>query len=262
MATDKTEEKDYKIAYSFTAKLIKNFKSIIKAVVLFGSVAKNKASKKSDIDVMVLVDDASVKWDAEVIAWYREEVAKIVRAEGWASQLHINTVTLSSFWDNIMRGEPAAINVLRYGIQVYDTGFFEPLKYLLYEGKIKSSPEAIYTAMGRVPAHLFRAKVRILSAIGDLYWAMVDSAHAPLMQAGETPPSPEHIPDLLKKAFVSKKKLEPEFVEWYQELYRLAHQIKNNEIPEVSGRTYDIFAKRANEFAVAMQKLLREKKRQ
>lgn len=253
-------ERDYKIAYEFAFKVQKKFKEIVKSVILFGSVAKQTAKKTSDIDLVILVDDASIKWDGEAIAWYQEELKKIVSKETEGDKLHINTVTLSSFWENVTIGEPAAINILRYGIPVLDPGFVMPLKFLLYQGRIRPSQEAIYNCAGRVPWHIFRGKIKLLGAIGDFYWAFVDAAHAPLMQAGHTPPSPEHVAALLEKVFVQHKKIEQKYADWMREIYELAHRIKNNEIPSLPGRTYDVWLKRTEEFTQVMAKLLETEK--
>lgn len=249
-------ERDYKIAYDFAFKVSKKFKNIIKSVILFGSVAKGVPKATSDIDLVILVDDASIKWDKEAIDWYQEELKKLTNKEPEKDRLHINTVTLSSFWENVLIGEPAAINILRYGIPVLDPGFVMPLKFLLYQGKIRPTQEAIYNCAGRVPWHIFRGKIKLLGAIGDFYWAFVDSAHAPLMQAGQTPPSPEHVPELLQKVFVAHKKIDAKYVDWYKEIYELAHKIKNNEITSIPGRAYEIWLKRTDEFTSVMHKLL------
>jgi len=265
MATDKHEEilaRDYKYAEDFASKLWKHFEkqNFIKAVVLFGSVAKRIPAEKSDIDIIILVDDASVRWDRQTMAWYQEEVKKLVSGLHYGERLHLTTATLSTFWQNVIIGEPAAINILRFGIPIIDTGFVRPLKYLLAMGKIRPTAEAIYNCANRVPWHIFRGRVRILNSIGDFYWAMVDAAHAVLMQAGHTPPSPEYVGDLLTKAYVKKKKLDPKYVKWYEEMYKLAHKVKNGEITHLSGETFDRWYKRTLEFAKKMSKLLETEK--
>src|SRR3990167_1526954 len=111
------------------------------------------------IDIIIFVDDATIQWDDELIAWYREELQKIVANNKNRDKLHINTVTLTVFWDEFKSGEPVAINIVRYGKALIDFGgFFEPLKILLAKGKIKPSAEAVYNALRRAPFHLSRAK--------------------------------------------------------------------------------------------------------
>ncbi|MBD3262830.1 hypothetical protein GF374_00430 [Candidatus Woesearchaeota archaeon] len=249
-------EEDYKLTYDFAVKLNKKFKELIKSIVLFGSVAKKTPKKGSDIDIAILVDDATIEWDREAIAWYREELKKIISSMTHGDRFHVNTITLSSFWDNMVVGEPAVINIMRYGIAVLDTGFFEPLKFLLFEGRIKPTPEAVFNCSSRVPWHTFRGKTKLLSAIGDFYWACVDASHAPLMQQGYVPPSPEHVGDLLEKVFVKKNKLPKKYIDWYNELYKLAHKIKENQIRELPGTEYDKWLKRTEEFTKKMHSFL------
>ena len=121
-----------KIAFDFATLVYKKFQGIIKSVVLFGSVAKEQVGKKSDIDIMILIDDCTIQWDQELIAWYREELGKLLDAQKYKHRIHLNTVTLTTFWDEIKAGEPVMINVLRYGKPLVDIGgYFEPLKALL-----------------------------------------------------------------------------------------------------------------------------------
>jgi len=251
-------DRDYKIAYDFAAKAYKKFGPVVLSVVLFGSAAKGAPKPESDIDIILIVDNVSMVWDEEVVSWYREELFKIIKADSNRDLLHINTVTLSAFWDNIRAGDPAIINMLRYGIALVDLGFFEPMKYLLLQGRVRPTAEAVYTVLARVPWHILRARVKTLSAIEDMHWAMVDSAHAALMVRNQTPPSPEHIPDMLIEVFVKHKKLEKHLVEWYNELYELAHAVKNNKIQRIPGEDFEKWFKRTNDFTRVMERLAKE----
>jgi len=251
-------DENYKIAYDFANQIYKAFGNVVLSVILFGSVAKGEAKKESDIDIMIIIDNVSVSWDQDVIAWYREELFKLVKGNPNRDKLHINTMTLSAFWDNVKVGEPAAINILRYGVALLDLGFFEPMKFLLITGRVKPSSEAIYTTLNRAPWHMLRSRVKVLSAVEDIYWAMVDSAHAALMTYGITPPSPEHIDDLLLETFANKKKLDKKYILWYKEIYKLAHDIKNNKVDRIGGNKFDVFNKRASEFVKVMEQLTRD----
>lgn len=248
-------QEDYRAAYDFAAKVYKKFGPLVLSIVLFGSAAKGEPRKESDIDIAIVVDNVSQVWDEEVISFYREELFKIVKVEPNRDKLHVNTVTLSTFWDNIRVGEPAMLNMLRYGVALLDLGFFEPLKYLLLLGRIKPSAEAIFTVLNRTPWHSLRARVKLLSTIEDFYWAMVDSAHAALMVNGQTPPSPEHVAELLEEIFVKHKKLSRVYVDWFNEIYVLQHSIKNHKIDSISGEMYDKWQKRTAQFVQIMEKL-------
>ncbi|MBU0930061.1 MAG: nucleotidyltransferase domain-containing protein [Nanoarchaeota archaeon] len=249
-------KKDYDIAYDFATKAYKEFKEVIKTIVLFGSVAKFTAEKKSDVDLIIIVDDCTINWDDELISWYKEELAKLLAKESYRDKIHINTVTLSSFWDQVRVGDPVIINIIRYGQSLIDFGgFFEPLKVLLARGKIRATPESIYTLLKRAPDHIARARLNLLGGVEALYWSMVDSSHAALMAAGEIPPSPEQIPELLTANFVKSGKINKKYIDWYQDLYDITRQITHGKRTNVSVKDYQEYEKRAEEFLTVMFKL-------
>lgn len=251
------KEKD--IAMDFATKAYKKFDKIIKSVVLFGSTAKQTAVTGSDIDIIIIIDDVAINWDQELIAWYRGELEKIIKANPYQQVLHINTVKLSTWWEDLMRGDPVVINVLRYGEAMLDmAGFFNPIKALLIKGKIRATPEAIYSALQRAPAHIARSKMSELGAIEGLYWAMVDSAHAALIAANVPPASPEHIPVDLKETFVDTKRLKMKYVVWYRDLLMLHKSIVHGEIKNLKGVEIDAWQDRAEEFLSVMAQLVKD----
>ena len=253
------DKQRYDISYDFAVKAYKKFNTVIKSIVLFGSSAKHSADEKSDIDIIVIVDDCSIQWDQELIAWYRQEMGILVASLKYPKKLHINTVTLSAFWNQMITGEPVVINVIRYGIPLIDFGgFFNPLKVLLSKGRIRPTPEAIYNALRRAPMHLARAKFSILSSMEAVYWAMVDSAHAALMAANVAPPSPEHIDIMLKEHFVKKGMLNQKYVDWYKEVYALAHYVSHGEIADLSGKEIQNFRDKADKFVGEMASLVKQ----
>jgi predicted nucleotidyltransferase/uncharacterized protein (UPF0332 family) len=253
-------KRDTDIAMDFAVKAYKKFDKIIKSVILFGSVMKQDAKSTSDIDIIIIVDDVSIKWDQELIAWYREELDKVLRENPYGKVIHVNTIKLSSWWEDLLKGDPVVLNALRYGESLVDAGgFFEPLKYLLSQGKIKPTPETIYNCLQRAPTHLARSKAAELAAIDGLYWAMVDSAHAALIAAKVVPPSPEHIPVELKETFVNSNLLKMKYVVWYRDLLFLYKKITHGEIKDLKGEEIDIWQERTKEFLDVMAKLVKEK---
>jgi len=248
---------EYEIAYDFATKVYGKFRQVVKSIVLFGSTAKYTQQKKSDVDIIIIVDDATIQWTQELVAWYRQELAKLTASLKYPKKLHVNTVTLTTFWNEAIIGEPVVINVIRYGIPLIDFGgFFEPLKVLLARGKIKPTPEAIYNALTRAPMHLSRANMYLLGSIDAVYWSMVDSAHAALMKARQVPPSPEHVPSLLRMVFVKRGMLNSKFVDWYEEIYGLAHHITHGEVKRVTGRNIEMYMERADKFIGEMASLI------
>jgi len=217
-------EKD--IAMDFAMKVHEKFDRMIKASVLFGSQTKGTATSTSDIDIIMIIDDASLNWDLELISWYREELGKLISAQKYPRDLHINTIKLTTWWQDLLRGDPVVLNILRYGEALIDSGgFFNPIKSLLAQGKIRSTSEAVYAALQRAPSHLARSKISELGAIEGVYWCMIDAAQAALITSGKLPPSPEHIPMMLKETYVDSGRLNIKYVKVMEELYELHRSI-------------------------------------
>jgi predicted nucleotidyltransferase/uncharacterized protein (UPF0332 family) len=247
------------IAMDFGVKVYKKFDKLIKSVVLFGSAAKKTATTGSDIDIIIILDDVSVEWDQKLVAWYREELSKIIEENPYKKALHINTIKLSTWWEDLLRGDPVLINILRWGEPVVDfAGFFEPLKFLLLKGKVSPSPEAIYSCLQRAPVHIARSKIAELNSIEGVYWAMVDSAHAALIARGVMPPSPEHIPDELRQTFVENGKLKKDYVSWYEEILNLHKDIAHGKIHDLKGVEIDKHQERAEKFLEVMTNLVKD----
>jgi len=247
------------IAMDFAVKVYKKFNKMIKSVVLFGSTIKKEQTVGSDIDIILIIDDVSINWDPKLIAWYREELDKILKESPYKKDLHINTIKLSTWWEDLMRGDPVVINVIRYGQAMIDFGgFFEPLKYLLVKGKIKSTPEAVYNCLQRAPAHITRSKAAELNSIEGLYWAMVDSAHAALIAAKVSPPSPEHIPINLKTTFVDAGKLKINYVTDYRDLLVLHKKIAHGEVTDLKGVEIDAWQAKTEDFLHTMAMLVKD----
>ena len=249
---------DSEIALDFATKIYKLFNKIVKSVILFGSTVKQTAVAGSDIDIIVILDDVTINWDQELIAWYRQELDKMLRSNPYRKSIHINTIKLSTWWEDLMRGDPVIINILRSGEAMIDlAGFFNPLKALLIKGKIKSTPEAIYNCLQRAPIHLARSRAAELNAIEGLYWAMVDAAHAALISANIPPASPEHIPIDLKENFVNSGKLKLKYVIWYRDLLLLHKKIAHGEINDLKGVEIDAWQEKTKEFLNIMAQLVK-----
>jgi len=250
---------DRDIALDFATKVYQKFDKLIKSVILFGSAAKRTAKSGSDIDIIILVDDASVKFDDKLIVWYREELGNIMKSNPYQRDLHINTIKLTTWWQDLSTGDPTIINVIRYGEVLIDFGgFFTPLKILLQEGKIRPTPESIHAALNRVPYHIIRSKQAEISGIEGCFWAMVDSAQSLLMAINLTPPSYEHIPELLKEHFVNKGLLKQRYVSDFIELYKLHKSIMHGEVKDIGGNILDMWQDRAESFFQVTMKLIKE----
>ncbi len=250
-------EDAYKSAYKFARRVYEEFPGMIKAVILFGSVIKGTVKEGSDVDILVIFDDTKVTPMRRFIDFYNSKIFELI--QDIDPKLHVNTVTLSTFWENVKVGEPVAINVLRHGLALIDSGFFEPLQVLLRKGRIRPTPEAIYNCVERVPGHMTRANSRMLATVIDYYWVVLDAAHAALMAYGKVPPSPEHVYQMLVETFVKPGVIKQKHANYFRELWETAKAIVHGELLKISGVDLDRYRDMAEEFGGIMKNLVKKK---
>ncbi len=253
---DKYSDESKDLAYEFSKRLLREAKGFIKGIVLFGSVARHR-QKSGDVDVLVLIDDLDVQVTRELVEGYRLIVKKIVTDV--SEKLHVTTLRYTSFWEYVRAGDPVGVNMLRDGIAIYDTGFFLPLQRLLYTGRIRPSAESIATYYNRAPVTLENAKGHILQGTVDLYWAVMDASHAALMRMGEVPPSPEHVPDLLREKLVKTGLLDKKYPGICREFYTLSKHLIHRDIKTMSGEMFDHYLKLAQDYVETMRLIVEKK---
>src|SRR3989344_1240444 len=245
------------LARNFAKQLYDEFGNFISALILFGSTAR-KQQNSFDVDILVVLDDVKVIFTQEMVETYRIITEKtIARVE--PERLHVHSMTLTSFWEYMRNGDPVAINILRDGISLIDNGFFDPLKILLADGRIRPTTEAVYNYYNMAPASIFRAKQSLLNAGINLYWSVIDSAHAALMSEGEIPPSPDHVSEIFDKRLVKTGKFKTKYMDIINELYILSKKIIHREKKELTGREYDRYKAMADDFVNEVKKYLEKK---
>jgi predicted nucleotidyltransferase/uncharacterized protein (UPF0332 family) len=257
-----TNKKNYNreelaIAYEFAKRMHSEFGDLLKAIVLFGSAAKKTGTEKGDIDILVVVDDVTVSPSKELVGAYRIIVEKMVTEI--STKLHVTTIKLTTFWEYTRAGDPVGMNILRDGIALLDTGFFDPLKALLARGRVRPSEEAVWTYFARAPRTLHNAKWHVMQAAIDMYWAVIDAAHAVLMMLGETPPSPEHVAQIIDLRLVQTGQLEKKHAATVDKFYNLQKRIIHRDIKEMKGSELDALQKEASEFIEKIDGLINKK---
>ncbi len=245
---------DFQLAKKFASELKKELDRFLISVILFGSSVRRDHTAKSDIDVLVISDDATFTVNEPLVETYRIIVENLISRT--STKLHVTSMTLTSFWEYVRAGDPVVVNILRDGVALTDVSFFEPMQKLLRQGRIRPSPESVWRYFGRSPKTLLNSRWHLLQATLDLYWAVIDSAHAALMKRNEVPPTPEHVADLLEKVFVKHKLLEPKYVEVMRRFYLLNKKITHREIKQISGAEYEKFYLEADDFVRRMKKLI------
>ena len=234
------------LAYDFASKVHKEFGDTIKALILFGSTSRRSVGKQGDIDVLIVFDDVTINLTKEIVSTYRIIIEKLISEV--STRLHVTTIKLTTFWEYIRAGDPIGMNILRDGVALLDTGFFDPLHALLVRGRIRPSPESVWTYFARAPRTIHNSKWHVMQAVIDLYWAIVDAAHAALMKTGEIPPGPEYVAEILEEKLMKTGHLEKRYSETVRKFYRLQKQILYRQIREITGKEYDAYLREAQAF--------------
>ena len=224
----KTPKEVYEKVVKFTNAARKQFGGIIKSVLIFGSAAKGTMKKGSDIDVWIILDDTATKSSEDL-----EKVdAQLYLMAREMKDLHIQTTTLTEFWQWVREGSPELVNFLRYGLPVYDTGFVKPVKRMLEMGLIPPSEETIKLKAKAAEARMKKIELDLKAMIFELRYAATDICQAVIMHYYKERPDQKAIPGFLKK-LVEEKGLEEEYVEKFVELDKLWKDIDHGEIEKV-----------------------------
>lgn len=247
--------KDQEIMMEFTKQVTKELGGMVSAVVLFGSSTRKENTPAHDLDVLLILDDIKIQMSAELVQTYRIVIEKII-SEVSKEKLHVQILHLTAWWGYVRAGDPVAINILREGFSIVDTGFFDPLQALLDDGKIRPSEEAIYTYMNASDASLFRADSHMINAVMDLYWAVIDASHAALMSADQIPRNPGQVADMLREVFVRNGKLTEKEAKTMEMFYSLSKEIVYKKLKKVEPEEFKEYQKLALSFVEQAKKLI------
>ncbi len=253
----KSQERRMQAAEEFSDKLNDKLGDKVKVVAVWGSVAKGEHGHESDIDTLVILDDTKLKKDVPKDA--RNKIKKKVTnlAKETDDRITIQYFPfLTEFWDSLRKGEPLAIEAVRHGEPVYDTGIFMPAKRLLQRGKIKATRETVKKRLKMAAAGYKKAEKNFRSSIPHkLEQVMANAGQAPIMLVGKNPPPKEKVPEVLEEMFVEKDMLEEEYIEIAQQLYDFGD--KGEKHPEeVTGEEVEENLENADDFVRRMHKLV------
>lgn len=223
------------IVRDFSKKLILEMNDLIKAIVIFGSNTHDTLDKDSDIDLMIILDNVSVFVTDELREAYRIITTKL--ANKYPNKLHLMNVNFSDYWDMVRKGDPVMINILRFGIPIYDKNIVEPMQYLLEIGKIKPSRETVYNYMSRSEMLLEENSKHLENSILDLYYAVIDIVHATLIVEKKMPPSPKEMPEIFKNTFRNKPL--SKYSKVIEEFYKISKDIEHKKTKKINGKLYD-----------------------
>jgi uncharacterized protein (UPF0332 family)/predicted nucleotidyltransferase len=245
--------------------VLKKFEKYIVCYVLAGSLVQGKATKDSDIDVFLVIDDTDVKKMTRIEL--KDKLRAIIigmgleagEITGIKNKINIQVYILTDFWDNIKEANPIIFTFLRDGIPFYDRGIFMPWKQLLKMGKVKPSPEAIDIFM-QSGDQMIKAVQFKLKAIGmeDTFYAILTPSQAALMLYGVPPPTPKETPAIMREVFVKNKLLEEEYVDILEKNIKVRKDLEHGTTKEFTGKEVDELLSNAEKYLKRIQKLFKQ----
>ncbi len=247
-----------RIVKEFSKKLLEKYGPYIKAIVVWGSTARDEFKCESDIDLVILVDDTKSDFSEEIKRKMDDFIYKLAKKtdEKLSPQ---PTWGITEFMRMVRNYAPLAYALLKDGIPVYDTGFFLTNKKLLEMGELPITPEASERRMESVPKRLLGAKHAKLWIVAEyIYYAMIGAEEAVLMYLGRVPPDPINAAKACREYLVKTGLLEEKYVEFLDEVVKFRKAVEHRKINDISGKELDEYIKKGEEFVERFKKLLFE----
>jgi uncharacterized protein (UPF0332 family)/predicted nucleotidyltransferase len=245
--------------------VIKKFERYVSSYVIAGSLVRGTATKTSDVDVFVIIDDTDVKrmprleLKEKLRGIIYQYIAEAQAIAGTKNKLEPQIYLLTEFWDAVKDANPVMFTFIRDGISLYDRGTFTPWKLLLQMGKIKPSPEAIDMFMSSGEKTKQIISRRLMDAMIDSYYGILTPSQALLMLYGLPPPTHKETPKVFKEVFYDKEKIiEKKYVAILEKAVRLFKEYEHGKLKEISGKEIDILVKESEEYLKRMKELRKE----
>jgi len=247
----KSKEEIFSKVIAFTNEARRQYGEIIKSVLIFGSAAKGTMKEGSDIDVWVILDDTATKTSEDL----QKVNAQLYLIAQELKDLHIQTTTLTEFWNWIKIGSPELVNFLRYGLAIYDTGFIKPVQRMLEMGLIPPSEEAVKLKANASEARIKKIELDLKSIIFELRYAATDACQAVVMYYYKAQPDQKALPEYLER-LVKEKKIEAQIVEKFKLLDKLWKDIDHKNVEMVTPDYLEKALTLSKEIVESMKKLL------
>jgi len=247
--------------------VLQKFEKYVVSYVIAGSLVRGDATKTSDVDVFIIINDTDVKSMPRLelkerlrnIIWqYISEAAAMAGVD--PKILNVQPYLLTDFWESVKDANPVMFTFIRDGVPLYDRGTFMPWKALLRMGKLKPSPEAIDMFMSMGDKTVTRAKRMLLDiVIQDVYWAVITPAQALVMLSGNPPPTPKQVVSEMKRIFCGKDKmLEAKYISFLEKIVGLYKGYEHEKVKEIKGIEIDKILKETDEYLKRLKELRKQ----
>jgi len=262
-----------RIAEIHKSLVVQKFDKYVVSYVISGSFLRGEATKTSDVDVFVIINDTDVKrmprleLKERLRAMIHQYVGEASALASVKNDLHIQTYLLTEFWDSVKDAHPVIFTFIRDGIPIYDKGTFMPWKALLKMGKLKPSPESIDMFMKTAEKTKEMVDRRLVDAMIDVYYGVLNPSQAMVMLYGSAPPTHKETPELMKKIFVEKEKmLKQSEIEILDKAVKSFKKYEHDPKYKISGKEIDelvkesdAYLKRLKELRIQIEKRYNEK---
>jgi len=234
-----------------------SYKVLAKFPGLIASCLVSRPSRAGEnIDMMFLIDDLN-----NVVVDQKLSDVKLAASEiafNGELKLDCDAMLASVFWGRFRSKEEKTMELARSSLVLHDNGFFTPIQDLLVTGKIRPTKESVNIYYVKAERSLKTSEQKLQRAVVDLYWAVTDTAHAAVMVAGITPPSPAHLAETLKSELIKRNLVHKRCGEILDRIYTIAKKVMHREVFEISGREFDSLRADADFFIKEMDDFVKE----
>lgn len=246
--------------------VLQKFEKYVVSYVLVGSlISSGKATKDSEIDVSVIINDTDVKKMSRlelkerlrsIIYKYASEATSMA---GVKNQLHIQTFLLTDFWDSVRDANPVIFTFIRDGAPLYDRQTFMPWKALLKMGKLTPSPESIDSFMKTAERTQQMVDRRLIESIHDLYYKILNPSQALIMLYGYPPPTHKETAAKMEEIFyVKEKMISKKYINILENALKMYKDLEDGKLKKVSGQEVDKMIKQSDEYITRLKELRKE----
>lgn len=238
----------------FAAMVRDKFGKYIRTVLISGSITRSDFVAGSDVDVYVIFDDTMTEkpFTSNMREGLYNQLCEMAATLGKDPHVHVQLATVTEFVDGIRTANPIIFNFVRNGRAILDTGFFEPLRRMLYMGLIKPGRDTVVQTIEAATEYLTKVRTYYEWSIERMYRAVTWSFNAFLMAAGRPPVTVDSMPAAMQ-FFVSRQIIEPEYVRILQDVIDLEKQIEDSKFC-LEFKTVAEYHERAQKFVDRMEK--------
>ncbi len=242
--------------------VLRKFEKYVSSYVIAGSLVRGTATKTSDVDVFVIIDDTDVKrmprleLKEKLRGIIYQYIAEAQAIAGAKNKLEPQIWLMTEFWEAVKDANPVMFTFIRDGVPIYDKGTFTPWKLLLKMGKIKPSPEAIDMFMSSGDKTKQMINRRLMDCMIDAYYGVLTPSQALLMLYGLPPPTHKETPSVFKEVFYTKEKLiEKKYVAILEKGVKLFKDYEHGKLKEIKGAEVDNLMKDTEDYIKRMKQL-------